>query len=186
MKYLLALDLETTGLEPSYNEIIELAAILIDQDFNEVSRFSSYVKPRWPDRGLKGSFNVYEYTGIDRAVIEQAPRPEAILNNFEDWISSNVLFKNVQFFGQNVKFDYDFLHEEYNRQYKKFPFDYHIISLESLFFARSVIFDNRFPEKLTLKYMCDDLGVINNKPHSAISDIETTVLIAKRIIKSLR
>ena len=38
-------DLETTGLNPNYNEIIDIGLILIDEDMNEIGRFNSKILP---------------------------------------------------------------------------------------------------------------------------------------------
>ena len=43
-------DLETTGLNPNYNEIIDIGLILIDKDLNEIGRFNSKVLPLHPKR----------------------------------------------------------------------------------------------------------------------------------------
>ena len=43
-------DLETTGLNPNYNEIIDIGLILIDKDLNEIGRFNSKVLPLYPKR----------------------------------------------------------------------------------------------------------------------------------------
>lgn len=43
-KYVI-LDLETTGLDPSVDEILELGAIIVDSELNEIARYSSIVVP---------------------------------------------------------------------------------------------------------------------------------------------
>jgi len=43
-------DVETTGLNPNYNEIIDIGLILIDKDLNEIARFNSKVLPLYPKR----------------------------------------------------------------------------------------------------------------------------------------
>lgn len=42
----IVLDLETTGLSPQDDAILEVGAIAIDADFNVLSRFESLVKPK--------------------------------------------------------------------------------------------------------------------------------------------
>lgn len=44
-QYYLWLDLETTGLEIDYCDILEIAAIVTDKHYNEIHRYHSYVSP---------------------------------------------------------------------------------------------------------------------------------------------
>lgn len=44
------LDVETTGLNPDYHEMIDLGLIYMDLDANELGRFFVRIKPDYPDR----------------------------------------------------------------------------------------------------------------------------------------
>lgn len=44
-KYLVFLDLETSGLDPSVHEILEFGAVITDMDLNELARFHRVIQP---------------------------------------------------------------------------------------------------------------------------------------------
>ena len=96
------IDLETTGLSPKYEKIIEIGAVRIRN--GEVSdTFSTFVNP-----GKSLPPRITELTGINEAELVNAPYIEEILDEFLDFIGDDVLM------GHNLLFDYSFI--------KKFAF----------------------------------------------------------------
>jgi len=94
-----ALDIETTGLDPSVDEIIELAAIRV-RDGVRADTFASLVKPRNTISGF-----ITELTGITNDMVSGAPRVESILPQFCEFIGGDVVV------GHNVNFDINFIYD---------------------------------------------------------------------------
>ncbi|MCH5279708.1 MAG: 3'-5' exonuclease [Christensenellaceae bacterium] len=93
------LDLETTGLEPQTNCIIEVAALRIRN--NEiVDSFSTLVKPN-----CKVSKTITKLTGITNNMVSAAPPPEDVLPSVREFIGDDVIV------GHNVNFDINFLYD---------------------------------------------------------------------------
>lgn len=192
--FVLAIDLETTGLDPLENEITQVGALLLDKHLEEISSYESLVKPRWPERGIKDGFNVFEYTGLSQTVLNRERSPKKVLDELELWlisyaaplypteVPSRFLLKNIVLMGQNVMFDANMLTFEYARQHKSYPFAHHTLNLESLFFALRYKKTGLLPKKLALKDICDFLGVTNSKAHDAMSDIRATVECARECL----
>ena len=69
----IALDLETTGLNPQEAEIIAIGAVKVEND-EITDRFHAYVKPRMgiPDESAR-------LTGITDNDVQKAPRIESVL-----------------------------------------------------------------------------------------------------------
>ncbi|NLK50494.1 MAG: DEAD/DEAH box helicase family protein [Candidatus Cloacimonetes bacterium] len=99
-----ALDLETTGLDPKKNEIIEIAAIRYVQG-KKTDVFQSFVSP-------KGSIPkfIYHLTHIDPQMLQKAPRLEDVLPQVIQFIGDSVIV------GQNVSFDIGFLDAALQRE----------------------------------------------------------------------
>lgn len=93
-------DIETTGLDPEYCDIIEIAAVRYSEG-RKTDEFSSLVKPSDP---------VDEYitklTGITDEMLTDAPDPAAALRDFCSFVGSDLLI------GYNVNFDINFLYDK--------------------------------------------------------------------------
>ena len=90
------LDIETTGLNPSVNEIIELSALKIINN-RVVKKFSTLVKPEG-----KISSYITQLTGISMSMTDNAPDIKTAIKNFYDFCSDSIVV------GHNVKFDIGF------------------------------------------------------------------------------
>lgn len=93
------LDLETTGLDPSWDNIIELAAIKFTNGYEE-ARFQSLVNPG----GEIDSF-ITDLTGITNEMLMTAPSIQEILPEFIDFIGDRTVL------GHNVNFDINFIYD---------------------------------------------------------------------------
>lgn len=93
------IDIETTGLSPRYDAIIELAAIKVNENI-EVDRFSSLVNP-----GFKIDPFISELTGITNEMLQGAEKIESVLPKFLDFIG------NFHLVGHNVNFDINFIYD---------------------------------------------------------------------------
>jgi DNA polymerase-3 subunit epsilon len=178
MKYLLAVDLETTGLKPDYHEITQIAAILIDKNLNEIGSFETLVRIEHPERGIEGNFNVFEYTGIKVEDLWNATFPKDALRALETFVRSKIRaldLKKVIIFGQNPTFDKGFLEATFERQGWKYPFDFHVLALESMYVYHHLLKTGELPMDIALKDICKITGVENKQKHNAMSDIRATV-----------
>ncbi len=93
------IDIETTGLDPRYCEIIEVSAIKYANN-SITDRFTSLVKPSEPIDDY-----ISQLTGITNKMLETAPITKDILPLFFDFISDSILI------GYNVNFDINFLYD---------------------------------------------------------------------------
>lgn len=96
-------DIETTGLDSSYDEVIEIGAIKVKNN-KIVSKFNSLVKP-------KNEINEYitELTGITNEMVKDTPTIEKILPDFMNYIGNDILI------GHNVNFDINFIYDNLYR-----------------------------------------------------------------------
>lgn len=103
-----AFDIETTGLNPKYDKIIELGAVRV-RDGEVVDTFSTFVNPAksLPER-------IVELTGIRDADVADAPYIDDILDSFLAFVGDDVLL------GHNILFDYSFVKKAAVNQRKDF------------------------------------------------------------------
>lgn len=95
-----ALDLETTGLNPKRDRIIEIGAVKV-RGGKAVDRFQSLVNP---GRLLDG--HVSSLTGIDDGMLDGMPEAGQLMEPLAAFIGEDVLV------GHRILFDYSFLKRE--------------------------------------------------------------------------
>src|SRR5699024_12413414 len=82
------IDIETTGLKPSNDEILELSAIRI-RDHQMDQTFSTLVQPNRPISGF-----ITNLTGISNHMVVTAPQIEQDMPDFLDFIQEDIIFSS--------------------------------------------------------------------------------------------
>lgn len=95
------IDIETTGLDPQYDSIIEISAIEIINN-EPVESFTSLI---YCEEHIDEF--VTEMTGITNDMLSEAPRIQYVLPRFKDFISDSILV------GHNINFDINFLYDNF-------------------------------------------------------------------------
>lgn len=103
-----AFDIETTGLNPKYDKIIEIGAVRV-REGEPVETFSTFVNPA---KSLPA--RIVELTGIQDADVAGAPYIDDILDAFLAFVGDDVLL------GHNILFDYSFVKKAAVNQKKVF------------------------------------------------------------------
>ncbi len=92
-------DIETTGLDSSYDEIIEIAALKVKNN-KVISQFHSLIKPT-----QEIDEYITELTGITNEMVADAPSIQQILPKFVEFVGNDILV------GHNVNFDINFVYD---------------------------------------------------------------------------
>lgn len=101
-----AIDTETTGLSPIYNEIIEVSAIKYKGN-KKLDSFSTLIKPEAPI-----PYNITRITGISNDMVKNAPRKEEIKEELVNFIGNNTIVAH------NASFDMNFLNNSFDNKFK--------------------------------------------------------------------
>ncbi len=161
-----AFDLETTGLSPQQDRIIEIGAVLI-KNGEAVDRFQSFVNPQQPLRR-----EITDLTGITDAMLADAPALEQVLPEFLEFARGRVLVAH------NADFDTAFLRQACAQLGKEYPFT----SADTLVLAQ-----NLMPElgRHKLNLVADALSLPEFNHHRAADDAHICGLIMDRLLKKL-
>lgn len=93
------IDIETTGLNSKYDEIIELSAIKV-QNGKVCDTYTQLVRP------IKGVNNfIAKLTGINNDMLKDAPLIKDVIEKYTDFIGTDTVL------GYNVNFDINFIYE---------------------------------------------------------------------------
>ncbi len=108
------IDIETTGVSPEWDSIIEVAALKY-QNGTLVDSFESLIKPEstYSDGTFIDSF-IEKLTGITNEMLKNAPTAPGILAQYRDFLGDAILV------GHNVNFDINFLYD-YFMEYLSLP-----------------------------------------------------------------
>ena len=150
------LDLETTGLDPQWDEIIEVAAIRFEKGM-EIERFESLVQPKYPISGF-----ITELTGITNEMLMDADPVQVVLPSFIEFIGSSIVV------GHNVNFDVHFLYD-WSEKILGIPFCNDFVDTMRL--SRRLFKNERHHRLIDL---VTRFGISDNTEHRAMSDVELT------------
>lgn len=147
-------DLETTGLDPSYDEIIEFAAVKVENGA-VVSKFQSLVKPSFPIDGF-----ITELTGITNGMLSTAPSMESVLPCFLEFVGEATVVAH------NANFDVNFLYDACASQ-KPFSNDF----IDTMRLSRCLFRQERHHR---LGDLTERFGIAGEIEHRALSDVLKT------------
>lgn len=151
------LDIETTGLKPDRDEIIELSAIKIRNN-TVVNEFSRLIKPNHPVSSL-----ITDITGITNKMLKNAPRISEVLPLFLRFVGNDIII------GHNiVKFDRKFIENACsNLKLPAFNND----AIDTLCISRNLNLDTPNNKLTTLT---EYFGINHKNAHRALSDCYAT------------
>jgi len=180
MPYLI-FDLEMSGTESDYHDIIQIGAVLTDDNWNKISEFESLVYPDNPDTF---SFYSEEIHGISLIDLEEAPSAYDVFDDLENWMrkslkrNSNDRLHDIILCGQSVINDINFLRFKYNELNLTWPFSGKMIDLMSITFVFYKIFDFNSkprPKSFSLKSVAQMFKIEREDDyHNALEDAKIT------------
>lgn len=153
------LDFETTGLNHHEDDIIEIAAIRLDSEFNETSSFQTFVKL---DQQLNVSEFITGLTGITTEMAHSGMRKDTAFQMLRDFIGTSTVV------AQWAPFDLAFLKKKMG-------------GLEPATFicTKSLTSLIEPHESSSLGATCLRLGIELVDAHRALSDTQATAAILK-------
>ncbi|PUU95298.1 PolC-type DNA polymerase III [Halanaerobium sp.] len=161
-------DLETTGLNPSQHEIIEIGAVKI-KNGEKIDEFKSFINP-----GVKIPAKITEITGINDRMVADAPDLEAVINDFVNFAGDGVLVAH------NADFDYGFIRTALEKLEIEKD-DYTV--LDTLGLARALVKDSKNHKLNTLaKYF----GVDLENHHRALDDAAATAEVLFNLLEIIK
>ena len=160
-------DIETTGLSPKHNKIIEIGAVKI-KNGQITDTFSEFVNPEVPI-----PYSITKLTSINDQMVLDAPTIEIILPKFLEFVGDAILVAH------NASFDTGFIKEFASRQ--GLTYDYTVMDTMTL--AQILI-----PElgKYTLDRLCKQFNVKLENHHRACDDATATAEIFIKMLKIVK
>lgn len=151
----IVLDIETTGLSPERDQIIELGALKVKNGMIQ-DTFCSFVNPN-----SKLSSRIIDLTGITDDMLWDSPEIESVLKKF---ISFS---RELPILGHNIRFDYSFL----KVNFEKIGLSYEREGIDTLKLSKA--FHQELASK-SLANLCIHYNISNPHAHRALDDAKAT------------
>lgn len=167
-------DLETTGLYPAHDEVIQIAAVRFRGGVVCAGEtFFSFARPRRPIPAF-----IESYTGIGNRHVRDAPPPEAVVREFSDWTGEATLIAH-----NGLRFDSRFLSETSARHGGPVR---QVSSLDSIHLSK-LLFGNARGTGHSLDHVVSRLRVsaAGVRRHDARGDVELLGLAVERMWRQL-
>lgn len=191
MPYLI-LDLEMTGGETGYHDIIQIGAVIADDNWKMLSEYQTLV---YPDNEENFSTYSEEVHGISIYDLEDAPQSFEAIEEFEKWIRKSlkrnqaVALTDIVVCGQSVINDINFLKQAYSNLNLKWPFSFKLIDLLSVSVVFYQIFDANGlarPKSYSLKSVASHfLLQREEETHDALEDAKLTYHCFKKYFEMI-
>lgn len=164
-------DVETTGVDPTSDRIIQMAAVVVDTSGEVVEEWTTVVRPESPAEYRHGAEHVH---GISAAEVEAGMPLREALSRL--WSMSH----GRVFTAHNARFDIGFLHAESARV----GIDTRVKTwVDTLELSRRV--DITRQRRHSLDALCDHYGIERTRAHEAHSDASATARLLFRIVADL-
>ena len=184
MNIFAAIDLETTGLEPGWHEVLEIAIVPLNPNFTistEIPEFSCRIRAEHPERVDPKAIAVNKLNPSEGEEIADV-RAELVQWALENGITS------ITPLAHNLKFDLDFM----NSAFPEFSriFTHHGRDSMRLALAMNDVFqaqesDMRF-SSVSLRSLKLALGVEGDVQHNALEDARDTAHVYRKLMSLLR
>ena len=159
----ICIDLETTGLNPKRDRIIEIGAVKV-RNGEIVETFQQLIDPK-----QQLEERVELLTGISSKELEGKPAIQEVLPAIKEFLGEDVLL------GHRVLFDYSFLKRAFTNE--KISFERK--GIDTLKLARQFVVDC---ESKKLESLCKHYG-ITHQAHRALGDVLATVELYRKLIE---
>ena len=164
-------DCETTGVSPSSDRILQIAAVVVNAQGELIDSFDTIVKPESPDEYVHGAEHIH---GISPFHVQQGMPLRRALERLIEIAEGRI------FTAHNAPFDVGFIHAEAERVGISYRFDKYI---DTLTLSRRL--DTEKIRRHTLDALCEHYGIIRERAHEALSDATATASVLTRLLQEM-
>lgn len=171
-RHLVFIDLETTGLDVTKHEIVEIGCMIVNGDnFQIVEEYSAKVRPEHIETASKEALEINGYTKEKwhdsvklRTVIEKV----------------FAMTKGGMISGWNVAFDWAFIEAAFRKLKIESNFNYHKVDVQAIAYAK--LYHNKKITSLKLRSIASHFGYELGNVHGAPEDIRITYEVFKKLM----
>ncbi|KKS45322.1 hypothetical protein A3I25_01220 [Candidatus Nomurabacteria bacterium RIFCSPLOWO2_02_FULL_42_17] len=165
------IDVETTGLNVTKHEIIELGCVLAKPSLEIIEEFELKIKPEHIENAEPVALKINGYDSADWVFAYTLSEAMKI---FSQKVQNTIMV------GHNLSFDYGFLEHALIKCGIANTMHYHKLDTISIAWAKL----HRQPDldRFSLRELCSRFNIENKKAHSALSDARATYELYKKMM----
>lgn len=184
------IDVETTGLRPRHNDIVQVCVLPVDSDFKPLAGtipFYAEMKPKRPQNIDFKGMTVNKLTLTD--IMKRAPDASKMADLFTEWYKKLPLPYNkcLMPLASNWPFDRAFVEDWLGPAHFEYFFHPYYRDLMTAALTQNDIAAYHLQQypypKLNLKYLCNVLGIENMKAHDALGDCLATAACYRELLR---
>ena len=160
-------DVETSGLSAKRHRVLQIAVVVIDEDGNILTEWSSYVRRRF---GRVGPTGIH---GIRRRDLRHAPKFRELMPTLVDRFGDAIVV------GHNVDFDWSFLRRAFRKAGYPLPDATRLCTLQ---LSRSLDPDRKLRHRLS--DLCERYDVNLERAHDALADARATAEVLPHLLRA--
>lgn len=183
-----AIDVETTGREAGFHEIIQIGIQPLDSNVQPIDQprpFYTTIRPEHPERAERSASAVHR---LDYMELKHAPDKWKVADLLDDWFQKLDLpfRKSIVPLAHNWAFEAGFLKswlglESFNHFFHPHPRDSMLLAL-SLNDRVVMQGGEAYFARVSLTRLCRQFKVLNETPHDALSDARAEAAVYRRLI----
>ena len=164
MREYVTLDLETTGLEPKRDRIIEIGAVKVSNGV-VIGEYTTLIDPQ-----LEIPEQISKLTGISNDMVQGKPLIQKVIGEFLEFCG------DLPLLGHNILFDYSFV----KHQAVNCGLEFEKEAVDTLKIARAVLSD--LPSR-SLQNLRQHFEIPQGDAHRALEDARTTYHLYERLFQ---
>lgn len=175
-----AVDTETTGLYSGIHEIVQLAIVPFNEQYEPMGRFVSYIRPMRPHVFMQEAFDVNKLT-LEGLALQ--PTPIQVKGSFMDWKENCYPESKFVPLGHNyASFDSGFLKIFFGQEQYNNMFDYHVD--DTCIAIRLLVKKGKLPKGVgSLTKALNHFGIKRNVEHDAYEDALATIKLYQKLVE---
>ena len=181
---LLLIDIESTGVDITKHEMIQLAAILLDKKTLKAKKtFNEFIKPtKWRNRDPEAM----AVCNITWDQVKDAPDLKTVLRKFDNTFGNEPV---ITTYGGNL--DIIFFPAHYRKVGKKYPFDYHTFNIWPLCYVYMAKKKKLTNKKRATGFSLEDVAKhfkipVPTNRHDALADCELEAEVLRHLVKHMK
>ena len=183
---LAAMDVETTGRDPAYNEVIQIAIVLLDVHLNPTKHFYTSIRPEHPERMHPDAVATH---GLSVESLQEWPDRHAVADSLWDWFQDLNLAPKKRLIPlcHNSQFDIPFV--QYMLGYEQYNEIFGFPTRDTNAMAASILDKAAYHglalpfQRTGLGHLCEVLGIDLPNAHNALDDTLATARLYQKLIQ---